>query len=189
MDSDGCAIGVLGEIYSRRGTGVLKKILEDIKQEGYKVQVFIIPACAVQAWHRRDRVWIVADSTKNDNHGDTGEFQEKNEQVRKKGQIQGDAKSDSSDNRTANPNNRKERTKRREFQAIPKLRGLQRGEDGRIYANIEGRRDLSTPVLCGSYDGIPGGMDRVAACGNAIVPQVAFQIFKAIENASTLAQE
>jgi len=30
-----------------------------LEKEGYEVQAFIIPACAVNAPHRRDRVWIV----------------------------------------------------------------------------------------------------------------------------------
>jgi DNA (cytosine-5)-methyltransferase 1 len=35
-------------------------ILNDLEQAGYEVQTFCIPACAVNAPHRRDRVWIVA---------------------------------------------------------------------------------------------------------------------------------
>jgi len=34
----------------------------DLESEGYEVQAFIIPACALNAPHRRDRVWIVAHS-------------------------------------------------------------------------------------------------------------------------------
>ena len=37
--------------------------ISDLEREGYSVQAFIIPACAVNAPHRRDRVWIVAHST------------------------------------------------------------------------------------------------------------------------------
>lgn len=32
----------------------------DLESIGYKVQPFVIPACAVGAHHRRDRVWIIA---------------------------------------------------------------------------------------------------------------------------------
>jgi len=35
----------------------------DLESQGYAVQPFIIPACAVGAPHRRDRVWIIANSS------------------------------------------------------------------------------------------------------------------------------
>lgn len=38
----------------------LDAICESIEQEGYSVQPIVVPACAVGAPHRRDRVWIVA---------------------------------------------------------------------------------------------------------------------------------
>ena len=41
----------------------LHAIINDFVQEGYAVQTFVIPACAVGAPHRRDRVWIIAHRT------------------------------------------------------------------------------------------------------------------------------
>lgn len=38
----------------------LDGVLADLEGEAYTCQPFIIPACAVDARHRRDRVWIVA---------------------------------------------------------------------------------------------------------------------------------
>lgn len=38
----------------------LDNTLSDLESEGYSCQTFIIPALAVDAKHRRDRVWIVA---------------------------------------------------------------------------------------------------------------------------------
>ena len=38
-------------------------ICEDIERAGYSVQPLVIPACAVGAPHKRDRVWIVANRT------------------------------------------------------------------------------------------------------------------------------
>ena len=46
-------------------TSVLVSILSDLNQAGYSVQLFLLPACAIGAPHRRDRVWIVANSTSN----------------------------------------------------------------------------------------------------------------------------
>lgn len=42
---------------------VLNQVCADLEEAGYEVQPFIIPACAVNAPHRRDRVWIVAHRT------------------------------------------------------------------------------------------------------------------------------
>jgi len=41
---------------------VFEQVCVDLENEGYEVQPFVIPACAVNAPHRRDRVWIVAKS-------------------------------------------------------------------------------------------------------------------------------
>lgn len=38
----------------------LEEVLSDLESEGYETEPFIIPACAVGAMHKRDRVWIVA---------------------------------------------------------------------------------------------------------------------------------
>ena len=45
---------------------VFEQVCLDLENEGYEVQAFIIPACAVNAPHRRDRVWIIAHA----GHGD-----------------------------------------------------------------------------------------------------------------------
>ena len=58
---------------SLRQEYVIETVCRDLEREGYSVQPFVIPACAVGAPHKRDRVWIVArlaaDST---SHGDSG---------------------------------------------------------------------------------------------------------------------
>jgi DNA (cytosine-5)-methyltransferase 1 len=42
---------------------VLERVFTDLEGEGYQVQPFVVPACAVGAPHRRDRIWIVANRT------------------------------------------------------------------------------------------------------------------------------
>lgn len=51
-------------VLSRQEIMLLDAICRDLECEGYEVQPVIIPACAVDAKHRRDRVWIIAHNEK-----------------------------------------------------------------------------------------------------------------------------
>lgn len=42
---------------------VIETICRDLEREGYSVQPLVVPACAVGAPHRRDRLWIIAKNT------------------------------------------------------------------------------------------------------------------------------
>ena len=53
---------VIGENVAGFVSMGLDQCISDLEGEGYEVQTFIIPACAVNAPHRRDRVWIVANN-------------------------------------------------------------------------------------------------------------------------------
>jgi len=169
----------VGGLVSWNGGMVFDEVQTDLEAQGYEITPVILPACAIGAWHRRDRIWFIAhsingtNSTERNTQGETERIQGERRQTGFTRELIGTDSSLHSDNRS-------QRNQRSKPSEIPKLRGIQRSEDGRIYANIEGRPDLSTPVLCRSYDGIPSGMDRVSAYGNAIVPQVAFEIFKCI---------
>ena len=50
-------------IYRKEQKFTIEVICEDLERAGYSVQPFVIPACAVGAPHRRDRIWIVAHRT------------------------------------------------------------------------------------------------------------------------------
>ena len=39
---------------------VFNEVQSDLEAEGYEVQPYVLPACAINAPHRRDRVWFVA---------------------------------------------------------------------------------------------------------------------------------
>lgn len=48
---------------------VFDQVWVDLETEGYKVLPFILPACGINAPHRRDRVWIVAHAKIDRNRG------------------------------------------------------------------------------------------------------------------------
>lgn len=45
---------------------VFHEVQADLEAQGYEVQPYVLPACAVNAPHRRDRVWFVAKNTRSD---------------------------------------------------------------------------------------------------------------------------
>ncbi len=51
-------------VFSQQERMLLHKILEEIVSIGYEVQVFAIPACGVDAPHKRERIAIVAYNAK-----------------------------------------------------------------------------------------------------------------------------
>ena len=53
---------VVGENVAGHISMGLDDVLSDLEAIGYTCRTFIIPACAVDAQHRRDRCWIVANS-------------------------------------------------------------------------------------------------------------------------------
>lgn len=53
---------VIGENVAGHISMGLDSVLADLEGEGYSTRTFIIPAVAVDAKHRRDRVWVVANT-------------------------------------------------------------------------------------------------------------------------------
>lgn len=109
---------------------VFEQVQIDLENKGYKVSSSILPACSINAPHRRDRVWFIAYSEKSP--------------------LSNENKSRS----WAYP--------------IPKER-------------FDGDRQPE-PSLPGMDDGISDWVDRIGSLGNAVVPQVVYQIFKTIED-------
>ena len=168
---------------------VFEEVCVDLEACGYSVQPFVLPACAVNAPHRRDRVWFVAHS--NDKRTGAG-F----------GQVQG------ADGEVSQRNDDAESCHAGYWNAPDTEcdgleHGSQRGSvntgEGKVrerfagYAKAEGwtRFPTESPI-CGGDDGLPRELDGITfpkwrtesikAYGNAIVPQVAFQIFEAIRD-------
>ena len=51
---------VIGENVAGHITMGLDEVLADLESENYTARPFVIPACAIDAPHRRDRVWTIA---------------------------------------------------------------------------------------------------------------------------------
>lgn len=59
---------VLGENVAGIVNLGLDQVLSDLEGEGYEVQPFLVPACAVNAVHRRQRIFIVAHAMRTEAH-------------------------------------------------------------------------------------------------------------------------
>ena len=181
---------------------VIETICQDLECEGYSVQPVLIPACAVGAPHRRDRVWFIA---KRNTSSDTdGQRRDGRGGDRKGRYVPG--------NRQRNAEKDKQEREKRQSGTCQDDRADvyadRIGLEGRFYKKQKGiprvQSEIPGPCIlrdwedfptqspvCGRNDGFSPGMDgitfskwrqeSVKAYGNAIVPQVAFEIFKAIE--------
>jgi len=149
---------------------VFEQVCADLEAEGYEVQPFILPACAVNAPHRRDRVWFVAHCIKR-------ELQAR-QPSGKKARITTFRNVFQNDDAT-NPDSAGRQ--KHNFATFANRSAY----SSRIHCKESWNEWTSEPPICRMDDGISGGLDknrnnRIKALGNAIVPQVAFQIFKAI---------
>ena len=171
------------------GGVVFNEVCDDLEREGYAVQPILISAASVGAPHKRDRIWFVAHSN---DKGRSGEFRE----------VQKEDGKISERNNYAKPGNTNISNvtnticERGQLQAARRYSSEQmfggNGENGRI--NKWESFPTVSPI-CGGDDGLPRELDNITfskwrkesikAYGNAIVPQVAYQIFKAICNSET----
>jgi len=225
---------VLG-LVSWSGGLVFHEVQADLEAQGYEVQPYVLPACAVNAPHRRDRVWFVAyaiGSSKESPRKSSGiesnwsDFNSQSEQrrgeakqyngcanvsrnathsdcdgqYRSNGQHEVNASQGGkyAQHDTQPPITNTERIGRfKEWDDngfIKKAQQTKCGEQqfSRTDSTQSGWRDFPTqsPIRFGD-DGLSTRLDSITfpkwraesikAAGNAIVPQVALQIFKAIQ--------
>jgi len=160
---------------------VFNEVQTDLENQGYEVQAYILPACAKDAPHRRDRVWFVAYSNNSRN-----------------------ATLKSSANR-----NQPEDSQKWNFTQFKYYRhGFEwatantKSPRQQSSENRPGEKqfggDIATwykfptkPAVCGGNDGISRELDAITfpkwrtesikSYGNAVVPQIPYEIFKIIE--------
>ena len=187
---------------------VFQQVCLDLENEGYEVQPFIIPACAKNAPHRRDRCWFIAENPLFSRcvHGESNE---EGAEVRKFG----DTCTRSADGIhlskgfTTNAISIRHRgiteTKRSNFTRSKWQLEKNIGQHGDIvWGKTTGHRTnycwnnwqqfpTQSPI-CGGDDGIPTQLDGITfskwraesikGYGNAIVPQIALQLFQILES-------
>jgi DNA (cytosine-5)-methyltransferase 1 len=209
------------------GGVVFEEVCTDLESQGYTVQPILLPACAVGAPHRRDRIWFVAYSqcirggersknlqseisngerpignvrkwnATNSDSIRQHECECNNEEFTSEGGI--NAFNDTSENVKYGTsfNSNSERLK---GSVSTKLIGQFSNEKSineiNLLSNGRGREELSferfptQSPICGGDDGLPSKLDGITfpkwraesikGYGNAIVPQVAYEIFKVI---------
>jgi DNA (cytosine-5)-methyltransferase 1 len=129
---------------------VFDSLLTELETYGYEVQSFCVPACAVDAPHRRDRVWIIAYNAKSTHRQNiTGE---KERQVQQSGI--GIVTADVADADNSGFKKQCGTEPRESLQSQFACRWFPEPDVGRV------------------ANGVPGRVDRLRSLGNAVVPQI-----------------
>ena len=143
---------------------ILQGIHNDLETIGYEVQTFNISASSQGAWHKRSRVWIVAANT------NTRLSYRKNKEIQTRGIT-----SNNGSTNTANSNNIRTQVQTKGKHTSFKM--------------FESQSKKSWWETFSEFYRIPDGLqygldkdrtNRIKALGNAIVPQIATEIGKAI---------
>ena len=184
---------ILGENVAGIINLALEQVCTDLEAEGYEVQPFVIPACAVNAPHRRDRVWIIA-------HRKSEQCERGEQEGSLSGQPESQAGNGNSDASNAEScrygrqSSEECGTEERKLEQGERQGHEVRRENQGCYPSDWGRSWIEVATeLCGVDDGLPVELDgfkltkaqhrkqRLKALGNGIVPQVAIEILKAIK--------
>lgn len=168
---------------------VFNEVQTDLENEGYEVQPFLLPAAAVNAPHRRDRIWFIAHAVSMCYRSDKFQsIRSKNGKIKSKRPqaFYYDTRSNGFEGIiTDTKSNRLECE-----MAFRELEGYKRPK----FSIKRNKWDSfpSVSPLCTRNDGLSDRLDSITfskwrnesikAAGNAIVPQVALQIFNAIND-------
>jgi len=183
----------------------LKRSLSDLESIGYQAAPFIIPACAVDAPHRRDRVWIVAHANDTGPQrnirtgaGTKGKVSEGREQFQPRSSTMCGREDVAHAGRHATrPREEMDGDTAKRSQGILNATNSREDVADTCGTHVEGQRVtkriqtkrsatssasrwLPEPNVGRVAHGVRRRVDRLKALGNAIVPQIAEEIGHAI---------
>jgi len=166
------------------GGVVFEEVCADLENQGYEVQPILLPACAVGAPHRRDRIWFI---TTNTNNIRQHQCECNNEEHTSEGGINAQHDINKNDGQRNAPN-----TSNIGQEYALENGELERKRFGQSYQRNVWNAFPSQSPICGGNDGLSSELDGITfskwrqesikGYGNAIVPQVAFEIFKVIQH-------
>jgi len=164
---------VFENVYGHVSMG-LDQVLLDLEAEGYATRPFIVPACGVDAPHKRDRIWIIArlmEDTSGRRYGN------KEEEIRPRRDRTVNASITSSAN-VADTDSQRGRLRDTQRQDAENA-----GQSPRHTRDNPARMEgwLTEPPVGRVANGIPRRVDRLKGLGNAIVPQIAMRIAMTIK--------
>ena len=161
---------------------VFQQVCLDLEAEGYEVQPFIIPAAAKNAPHRRDRCWFIATNSKGKRSSGLLIRKKKTHAING---INGGIGYASNTNGT----NNKTRT---HGQILEQPNREKTDGYGNVERSNQWQNFPTQSPICSGDDGIPTKLDSIAfskwraesikGYGNAIVPQIAYQLFEIIND-------
>ena len=176
---------VFENVYGHIAMG-LDQVLHDMESEGYTTQTFVVPACSLNAPHKRDRLWIVCNLADTESEGLQGLDKRSPTISAERDEITDIRTKGSRDKNVANSKcmGRESRTSVREELAREESHGKfnNRSTDGSAQERARSWWDVEPNVGRVAY-GIPSRVDRLRGLGNAIVPQIAMQIGLSIKEA------
>mgnify|MGYP003648940058 FL=1 len=148
----------------------LDEVLSDLADEGYAAWTCIIPACAVDAPHRRDRVWILAHS-KNERDVRWNRQQKNDDETSRKGVFnESGSRTNDGIKNVADTDNKGPQRRQKTGDLGSKRKRQDELTERRCYS--QGSTWLSEPNVGRVAYGIPRRVDRLKGLGNAVVPQI-----------------